>query len=488
MLESPTFAPILHSRPLLQRLSHIIVDESHSVVEAATYRTAYTRLHLLRTTLIKLDMDIPIVQMSATLPPHYLAEILKVLGLRPDTVVINLGNYRPELITVVQELKNGRRQLQDIIFAPPELASAVVGIPQDIVKSIIYIDDVTMLTEFCWWIRREAVQRVFPVGSVDIYHAGLTEEHKDLVSEDFRRSDSAVKVLFASEALGCGSHNRGVQRVVQYQCGGLTLCQLGQRFGRGARDGGYSVGYLLYEKRLGQDGKVSPAQPGTEDPWMLRMIQADECCETIFDKYFANPDRPDESQRTTCCNRCNENLSRQIFTWIEEDPADMIDDESFKISPEMKEGVVKRLQAWRMETWRTDWMQKWARFGPRDVLPDADLIKIVAHAQKAHQIDDLKNVAPNLLWKEISGGLWVALQEAWEAETGESFPTQPLKAVESEAAQSAPPHADHLTSYNRDTAAKALDLARHGGRVKGRQKNPERLLEGEQVFSLFHMD
>lgn len=394
MLESPTFAPILHSRFILQHLSHIIVDESHSVVEAGTYRTAYTRLHLLRTTLIKLEADIPIVQMSATLPPHYLAEASRVLGLRADTVIINLGNFRPELITVVQELKNGRRQLQDILLTPPELGPPlVIGSRPEVVKSIIYVDDLCMITDMYWWIHQELLQRGFPAGSVDIYHSGLTDEHKDLVSEDFRNFDSVVKVLIASEALGCGSHNRGVRRVVQYQCGGLTLCQLRQRFGRGARDGGYSVGYLQYEKRLGRDGKVSPERPSTEDPWTLRMIQSDDCCEAIFDEYFDNPDRPDNVLREACCNRCNENLSRQTLTWIEEDPGETME-EAFVLPADKKDGMLRRLQDWRMRQWQSRWMGKWARFGPKDILPDKDVVKIVTYAPKARQSPSTPSSSP----------------------------------------------------------------------------------------------
>ncbi|KAG9010011.1 hypothetical protein FRB90_008037 [Tulasnella sp. 427] len=124
----------------------------------AVYRLSYSRLGLFRSTLRSLKANVPIVHMSATLPPAYLNYIHSLLQIDPDALLINLGNHRPELSPVVMELRpdSSHRQLARILSAPLEFPDKDAGIqaPKNLLpKVVIYVDDIKLITELFWWLR-----------------------------------------------------------------------------------------------------------------------------------------------------------------------------------------------------------------------------------------------------------------------------------------------------------------------------------------------
>ncbi|KAJ7660011.1 hypothetical protein B0H14DRAFT_2425381 [Mycena olivaceomarginata] len=69
MLESPRFAPLVHSKDWAQHISAIYIDEAHLVQEAVSWRPSYSRLHMLRNVL---GHNIPLICLSAHhhVPPN----------------------------------------------------------------------------------------------------------------------------------------------------------------------------------------------------------------------------------------------------------------------------------------------------------------------------------------------------------------------------------------------------------------------------------
>lgn len=308
-----------------------------------------------------------------------------------------------------------------------------------------------------------------------------------MVAEEFRNTLSGIRILIASEALGAGMHCQGVHRVIQKGCSGLTICQLRQRFGRGAWNGGRSVGYLLHEKRLGCGGKLTSTNPGNKDPWLLHLIQDRQCCETIFDLCFMNPQSPLISPPPTCCNRCHAFLTPRSYTWIHETPADTYNDpDDFVYTQEMKEAVQISLVEWRNRSWMNDWKERWVRLGPEDVVADVDLVKIANTAAKIKTLDDLRRCTFIVYWKTLSGTLWDALKAAWETGTGTAFPRCQCTAPSASSTQ-APLGAEPPPSYSAEAASQALSVAVNGGpaKRKGKPRPLETLVEGESMFTIF---
>ena len=177
MLEGPSFAKILHSKSFQNRLLGIYIDEAHLVHESADWRQAYTRLLLLRTLV---GYDIPMIAISATLPSSYRESLHTYAGLKRDYILINLGNHRPELSTVIIPMQNNTSSFRDITFLLP------FGIQMsELEPTIIYSDDLDILTAMFWWAQSRLAAIGLPVHLVDILHAGLTSDHQKKCLSDF---------------------------------------------------------------------------------------------------------------------------------------------------------------------------------------------------------------------------------------------------------------------------------------------------------------
>ncbi|KAJ7605898.1 P-loop containing nucleoside triphosphate hydrolase protein, partial [Roridomyces roridus] len=103
MLESPTFARLIHSPGWRNRLSAIYIDEAHLLHETHGWRPPYSCLHLLRTII---GEEVPLIALSATCPRLYRASLIRYAGLRPEYTLINLGNFRPELSTIILKMEH----------------------------------------------------------------------------------------------------------------------------------------------------------------------------------------------------------------------------------------------------------------------------------------------------------------------------------------------------------------------------------------------
>ncbi|KAJ7652375.1 P-loop containing nucleoside triphosphate hydrolase protein, partial [Mycena polygramma] len=116
MLESPSFARLLHSPTWRRRLSAVYIDEAHLIYETHHWRPSYSRLHLLRHIL---GDDIPFIGLSATCPEQYREALVMFAGFRKDYTLINLGNHRPELSIIILPLLHDISSFQDLAFVVP---------------------------------------------------------------------------------------------------------------------------------------------------------------------------------------------------------------------------------------------------------------------------------------------------------------------------------------------------------------------------------
>jgi superfamily II DNA helicase RecQ len=272
MLEGPSFAKVLHSETFQKLLLAIFIDKAHIVHKSASWRPAYTRLIMLRALI---EHHIPFVAISATLPSPYQELLIAYTGLHWDYTLINLGNHRPELSTVVIPMKHEISSFWDIAFLIP-FGSQV----SDFEPTIIYSDNLDVLTAMFWWAQGQLVAMALPVKTVDILHAGLSPEHQNKCLADFR--NGTVKFLLASEKVGVGINFLNVRRVVQYLCRGLTLVRFKQRRGRCARTSGMTgIGYLIAEPRMMDKSVISLQSSHTEDPGLVDLLQSDECSDVV---------------------------------------------------------------------------------------------------------------------------------------------------------------------------------------------------------------
>ncbi|KAJ7810637.1 P-loop containing nucleoside triphosphate hydrolase protein [Mycena olivaceomarginata] len=232
-LKSPFFARLLHSASWRKRLSAIYLDEAHLVHQTGSWCPSYSRIYQLRN----------IVGNEA-----FCVSLVTYAGLHPDYVVLNLGNFRPELSTMIVPMQHDIGSFLDIAFILP-LGSHMQ----------------------------------LPTHVVDIIHSGLSSRHQEMALKDFR--EGKTHILLGSSKISAGINFPGVQRVIQYG-------YADQQRGRGAR-------------QEDETGDITVEHPGDQDFGMIELIQSEECAEKIIQKLLGNAKAWTRHESFDCCNRCD---------------------------------------------------------------------------------------------------------------------------------------------------------------------------------------
>ncbi|KAJ7017266.1 P-loop containing nucleoside triphosphate hydrolase protein, partial [Mycena alexandri] len=307
MLESPSFARLLHSPIWRSRLSAVYLDEAHLPFETHHWRPPYGRIHLLRHII---PDDIPFIGLSATCPPHYRDALVMFAGFKKNYTLINLGNHRPKLSIMILPILHDISSFKDLSFVLP--FGCRIG---DILRTIIYCDDLEMLTSMMWWFYYRLASNGLPTHLVDIIHSGLSDRHQKLCLDDFQ--SGKTKILLGSSKISAGMNFRGVCVVNQYVVRKITISNGMQRIGRGARGMGESaVGIFLVEPNMMPGGDP----PKDADPAMVELLHSTDCVEAIVDRHLDNPPHNDDLKRC-CCNRCHPSLRPpQQYEWVAVDP------------------------------------------------------------------------------------------------------------------------------------------------------------------------
>lgn len=434
MLESPTFAQVLHAKSFQDLLGCIYVDEAHLVHESSEWRSSYSRLHQLRETV---GWHVPLVAISATLPTLYRASLCQYIGLQPDYMLINLGNHRPELSIVVIKLQHDATSFQDLMFTIPTGSS-----PSSIPKTLIYCDDIEMLTKMFWWFRTQLAAMNLHQNLVDILHAGLSRIHEEKALDDFRKG--LTRILLCTEKIGAGMNFADVERVVQYLAKKLTLAKLNQRRGRGGRTAGTTaVGYLLFHPDLVDDSRNGSGDEAI-DPGLMELVRTTSCYEVIIDKWLENPERPPQptdllSPPRHCCSNCFPSLlPARSYRWISVD-MDPGNPTKPQLPKEQRGRLVEHLETRRMEIWSSEWKMEWQGFGPKALVSDSDLANVAKHASSIQSLDDLRRYTQIPYFDEVGPWLLRTLHEFVEINT-EVLENEELGSLEQPSVQGSEDH------------------------------------------------
>ncbi|KAI0337891.1 P-loop containing nucleoside triphosphate hydrolase protein [Trametopsis cervina] len=402
MLESPIFATILHAKRFQARLTAIYIDEAHLVHESLDWRTSYSRLHQLRRIV---SSSIPLIPISATLPSAYRDSLCQHAGLQKGHRLINLGNFRPELMTAVVSLQHDASSFLDLAFVVPESARA-----EDIAKTIIYCDNVETLTKMFWWFTSRLRALNLSTSVVEILHAGLSSRHEETALEDFRMGHA--RILLGSEKIGAGLNFPNVTRVIVYLVQpDLTLAKFEQRKGRAGRTEGTSgIGILMVQADL-FDGEVSDAVIASLDPGIWELISTrDRCLDEVLDQHLENlAQQPIQGWR--CCCNCYPSLyPAHTLLWVMVDPKSVTSTSG--LSAEEVGNITKDLKEWRTEMWKIRWREMFLGFGPEDLISDEDLEAVARRITVIKSLDDLRPVVHIAYWTELASSLLVAVSDA----------------------------------------------------------------------------
>lgn len=202
-------------------VSMITVDESHCISQwGYDFRPAYLKISEIRALL----PDVPVLALTATATPEVVKDIQQRLVFKEENV-FRMSFERKNLAYIVRKTENKTEELLHIL-------KHVSG------SAIVYAHNRKRTKEYSQILNENGITATF-------YHAGLSNETKDLRQKSWVSGET--RVMVATNAFGMGIDKPDVRLVVHIDIPDSPEAYF-QEAGRGGRDGKKAYAVLLYAK------------------------------------------------------------------------------------------------------------------------------------------------------------------------------------------------------------------------------------------------
>jgi len=274
-------------------VSLLVVDEAHCISQwGHDFRPDYLKIGRLRQELT----NPPCLALTATATSRVQTDLCKRLSLR-DPFRLVAGFRRDNLALSVRLCQSRQEKLATLERLVRETEKGTV---------LIYCATRRAVEEVAEWLGQSHQ-------SVGYYHAGLSDEERQLVHDDFRGGN--VRILAATNAFGMGIDKSDVRLVVHFDIPGSVEAYY-QEVGRAGRDGRPAVCCLLFHERdlatqeyfiqqVAQDpeGADRAERMRTLLQEMLGYVSVSDCRQLAILEYFSDDD---ERALGPCglCDRC----------------------------------------------------------------------------------------------------------------------------------------------------------------------------------------
>jgi ATP-dependent DNA helicase RecQ len=274
-------------------VSLLVVDEAHCISQwGHDFRPDYLKIGRLRQELT----NPPCLALTATATTRVQTDLCKRLSLR-DPFRLVTGFRRANLALSVRLCQSRQEKLATLERLVRETENGTI---------LVYCATRRAVEEAAEWLGQSHQ-------SVGYYHAGLSDEERQLVHDDFRRG--TLRILAATNAFGMGIDKSDVRLVVHFDIPGSVEAYY-QEVGRAGRDGRPAACVLLFHERdlatqeyfiqqASQDaeGKDRAERMKTLLQEMLGYVSVSTCRQLAILEYFSDDD---ERALGPCglCDRC----------------------------------------------------------------------------------------------------------------------------------------------------------------------------------------
>lgn len=222
------------------KVSMIAVDESHCISQwGYDFRPSYLKISDLRLYF----PEVPILALTATATPDVVNDIQEKLAFRTGSKVFKKSFVRSNLAYVVKYTDDKLGMMTNILDKVPG-------------TSVVYVRNREKTKEIAEYLKNCGI-------SADFYHAGLSNEIKDLRQNAWKSGQ--CRVIVATNAFGMGIDKPDVRTVIHIDLPD-SLEAYFQEAGRAGRDGEKAYAVLLYSEADGTKLKkrISDTYPDKE--------------------------------------------------------------------------------------------------------------------------------------------------------------------------------------------------------------------------------
>jgi superfamily II DNA helicase RecQ len=247
--------------------------------------------------------ETPVLCFTATAPPAAQTRLQSCL-LMQSPVIITKNPDRPNIMyEVIQRPPSTKTEdhLDEIITA---LAQSLKDERMDFPQTIVYTDTATIA--YSYWLTEQVLgqdqyegesipeNRIFAQ-----YHKGATSKIKDLIVSEICKTDSKLRLVFATVALGMGLDAPHIRRIIHYKPP-TSIEQYFQETGRAGRDGKPATGTLYFNNtdiRQNRRGMTST---------MIDFCRTKTCYRGVLLQYMGHA-LDNGRDMTKCCSNCSGN-------------------------------------------------------------------------------------------------------------------------------------------------------------------------------------
>ncbi|XP_066302188.1 uncharacterized protein [Branchiostoma lanceolatum] len=260
ILNSKTWRGMLTNKTYREHLVGVAVDEAHCITSwGGEFRKDYKRLAELRS----LFGDVPLMTLTATATEEIRKDILSSLCMDSDTFTVSVPSNRPNIMYhaapssydihkefgwLLKELKSKGQSCRKYIIYCRSIKAC---------SSQLYDTFMTSLGDDGYHL--ECTQtKSYKNRRVAMFHRGTADTNKNFLLDEFRKTDSVVRVVIATVAFGMGIDFPDVYAVIHWGAPRNVECFY-QESGRAGRDGRPSHSLILHQGRTLAKGSCSPS-------------------------------------------------------------------------------------------------------------------------------------------------------------------------------------------------------------------------------------